>query len=308
MRTTGFLLGLAALGLAVSGVAKSQESKGAPDASEILKYEVLLEQRSDVNNGGGWWKLAMLYQDAARFGDAERAYRKAMELVKSGDPVVLANVMDCMGTMYVQMGRYVDAEQLERKAMAIRQEQKDALGVGLSWMHLAMLSMGKHESADGEMYAELAVERLAAERAESAATSEQKMTALTYLALARCAAHQCKDAMAPLKRAMTIAGASYEDKSFPVSYIRFLQGYVDWKRGDERTAAKLMKSGAEGMETQLGWTHPTFVSAMRQYEEFLVATRRTAEAIEVHKRLARFAGEQTMAQSGSAVHAVELPR
>jgi len=107
---------------------------------------------------------------------------------------------------------------------------------------------------------------------------------------------------------MIIAGASYEDKSFPVSYIRFLQGYVDWKRGDERTAAKLMKSGAEGMETQLGWTHPTFVSAMRQYEEFLVATRRTAEAIEVHKRLARFAGEQTMAQSGSAVHAVELPR
>lgn len=308
MRTAGVLLGVAALGLAVSGVAKSQESKGAPDASEIRKYEVLLEPRSDVNNGGGWWKVAMLYQDAARFGDAERAYRKALELVKSGDPVDKANVMDCMGTMYVQMGRYADAEQLERKAMAIRQEQKDALGVGLSWMHLAMLSIGKHESSDAEMYAELAVERLAPERAESAATGEQKMTALTYLALARCAAHECKDAMAPLKRAMTIARASYEEKSFPVPYIQFLQGYVDWKRGDERTAAKLMKSGAEGMETQLGWTHPTFVSAMRQYEGFLVATRRTAEAKQVHERVARFAGEQTMAEAGSAVHAVELPR
>ena len=83
---------------------------------------------------------------------------------------------------------------------------------------------------------------------------------------------------------------------------------MDWKGGDERAAARLMRSGTEQMETQLGWTHPTFVSAMRQYEEFLVATRRTAEAMEVHQELARFAGEQTMAQSGSAVHAVEWPR
>ena len=215
MRTAGVLLGVAALTLAVSSVAQSQEPKGAPDASEIRKYEVLLEQRSDVINGGGWWKLAMLYQDAARFGDAERAYGKAMQLVKSSDPVVLANVMDCMGTMYVQMGRFADGERAEREALEIRQEQKDALGIGLSWMHLAMLSMGKHQSSDAEMYAELAVERLAPERAESAATSEQKMTALTYLALARCAAHQCKDAMAPVRRAMSNCGGELRGEELP---------------------------------------------------------------------------------------------
>jgi tetratricopeptide (TPR) repeat protein len=308
MRTAGVLLGMAVLGLAVSGVAQSQSARVASLASEIRKYEVLLEQRPDANNGGGWWKLAMLYQDAARFGDAERAYGKALELMKSGDPVALANVMDCMGTMYVQMGRYADAERLERKALDIRKEQKDSLGVGLSWMHLAMLSMGKHESADGEMYAELTVERLVPEKDENGATGEQKMTSLTYLALARCAAHECKDAMAPLKTAMTIAEVSYSEKSFPVSYLRFLEGYVDWKRGDDRTAAKLMKSGTEGIEAQLGWGHPTFVSAMRQYEGFLVATRRTAEATEVHEKMTRFTGEQTMAQSGSAVPALELPR
>jgi tetratricopeptide (TPR) repeat protein len=312
MRNARVLLGVAMMGLAaMCGIAQGQERSAGHGANEIREHEQApnAEEKSlassEGKSGGGWWKLALMYQDAARFGDAERAYGKALELMKTGDPVALANVMDCMGTMYVQMGRFDEAERLERKALKIRQEQRDPLGVGLSWMHLAMLSLGKHENADGEMYAELAVERLVPENGESGATDEQKMTALTHLSLARCAARDCRDAMSPLKRALTIAEASYAEKSFPVSYVRFLEGYVDWKRGDDRAAAKLMKSGTEGMEAQLGWAHPTFASAMRQYEGFLTATRRTAEAAEVREKMARFAGTATMA---SAAGAGVLPR
>ena len=123
------------------------------------------------------------------------------------------------------------------------------------------------------------------------------MTALTYLALARCAADTCRDALPPLKRAMSVAEASYPENSFPAAYIRFLEGYVDSRRGASHAAAKLMKSGTENMEAQLGWTHPTFVSAMQQYESFLTATRRSEEAMEVREKLARFAGTQTVAQA-----------
>lgn len=297
MRNARFLLGLIMLGwIAFCGAAQAQATSG----SEIHTYEQLV-RASEASNAAAWWKLAMLYQDEARFHEAENAYSKAIQLMRSGDPASLANITDCMGTMYVQMGRFDQGEQLERKALAIRQEQKDSLGVGLSWMHLAMLSLGKHDNANGEMYAELAVERLVPHIGESTATGEQKMTALTYLALARCNTNECKDAMAPLKQAMTVAEASYSEKSFPVAYIRFLQGYVDWKRGDNRNAAKLMESGSAGMEAQLGWTHPTFVTAMRQYEGFLVATRRNAEASEVHQKLARYAGLQTVATTGNPV-------
>jgi hypothetical protein len=192
-----------------------------------------------------------------------------------------------MGTLYVEMGKLAEAEELERKALALRQEQRDQLGIGLSWMHLAMLSLGKKDSVNGEMYAELAVERLVPDHKESGATEEQKMTALTYLALARCAANSCADAMPPLKRALTIAEVGHSGGGFPVAYIRFLEGYVDWKLGKNGEAEKLMQSGTEGMEGQLGWGHPTFVSAMRQYEDFLVATRRNAEAAEVQAKLDR---------------------
>ena len=158
MRSAKVLLGVTVIGLAMAcGAAMGQGTNSGQSGAE-------------------WWKLAMSYQDAARFDDAERAYGKALILMKGGDPVALASVMDCMGTLYVQMGRFTEGEQAERKALEIRQEQKDSLGVGLSWMHLAMLSLGKHESADGEMYAELAVERLVPEKSDSAATGEQKMS------------------------------------------------------------------------------------------------------------------------------------
>lgn len=294
MTNAKMLLGVGVLGVALS-YAQSQEAVRQPNAS--LRHERIVHQVSDQNNGAAWWKLALEYQDAARFHEAEQAYRKAIELLIQGDPLMLANAMDCMGTMYVQMGRYTDAESLERKALALREERQDSLGVGLSWMHLAMLALGKHENTDGEAYAELAVERLVTETRENAATPEQKMTALTYLALARCAAHECKDAMEPLNQAMTIAERSYSEDSFPVSYIRFFQGYADWKCGNESGAAKLMKSGTEGMEAQLGWAHPTFVSAMRQYAGFLAKTRRNVEAAEVREKLARFAGSQTAAST-----------
>ncbi|MBS1805160.1 MAG: tetratricopeptide repeat protein [Acidobacteria bacterium] len=297
MRNSKALLGVVVIGLsafcsAVRGQAK--DAGGIPDHEQLV-------QASQSGSGGASWKLALRYQDEGKFQDAESAYQRAVEQMKAGDPEALANVTDCMGTMYVQMGRFDQGEQLERKALAIRQEQKDSLGIGLSWMHLAMLSLGKHDNASGEAYAELAVERLVPRNGESRATGEQKMTALTYLALARCAAHDCKDAMTPLKQAMTVAEASYSEKSFPVAYIRFLQGYVYWKRGDNRNAAKLMESGSAGMEAQLGWTHPTFVSAMQQYEGFLVATRRNVEAREVQQKLVRYAGLQTVASTGNPV-------
>ena len=300
MRSAKIPLAVAMLGLAaMCSALPAQEASALQTTEQIREYEQVV-QGAARSDGNAWWKLAMLYQDAARFGDAEQAYRRALELMKSGDRVSLANMMDCMGTMYVQMGRFADAEELERKALAIRQEKNDLLGVGLSWMHLAMLSLGKRESADGEMYAELAVEKLIPDKGQSAATVEQKMTALTYLALARCAAHECKDAMTPLKRASTIAKESYSERSFPVAYIRFLEGYVDWKRGHKPAAASLMKSGTEAMEVQLGWEHPTFISAMEQYEGFLVETRRNAEAMKLHEEIAKHQGTEVLASTAKA--------
>ena len=263
---------------------------------DIHKYELLVQDQTVQQDGPVWWHLAMLYQDAARYQDAERAYTKALELLKTGDRAMLANAMDEMGTMYMETGSYAKAEPLEREALAMRETRNDSIGVGRSWMHLAMLSLGRRDVADAERYAEMAADRLVPERAghpaEKAATPEEKMTALIYLSLIRCAQGDCSKAISELRAASGIAQASYGAGGLPVAFTDFLLGYAYWKSGDTRSAAELMKSGTAGMEAQVGWGHPTYIAAMTQYEAFLRQIGHNAEAAEVKAKFARVQASQ----------------
>ena len=285
---------LVALGLGlvlVNAPAWAQNTTTTALDSEIHDYERFVRNQVVQQNGAVWWHLAMLYQDAARYEDAEHAYSTALQLLKSGDRKTLAKAMDEMGTMYVETGSYAKAEPLERQALAMREADKDSVAVGRSWMHLAMLSLGKHEIAEAATYAELAADRLVPERtghpAEKGATPEEKMTALIYLSLARCAQGVCAAALPDLKLARSMAHTSYGPGDFPAAFTDFLTGYAYWKSGDNSSAAELMKNGTAGMEAQLGWGHPTYISSMKEYEVFLEQTHRPSEAAAVRAKLAR---------------------
>src|SRR5271170_1184020 len=257
MRNGWRILVALVLGLTLAnGPVWAQNTTATALDREIHKYQLLVQDQVVQQNGAVWWHLAMLCQDAARYGDAEHAYAKALELLETGDRTTLANAMDEMGTMYVETGRYAKAEPLEREALAMREAGNDSIGVGRSWMHLTMLSLGTHHLADAANYAELAADRLVPERtghaAEKAATPEEKMTALIYLSLVRCAQGNCVRAIPELKVARGLAQTNYPAESLPVAFTDFLTGYAYWKSGDESSAAELMKSGAAGMEAQLG--------------------------------------------------------
>jgi tetratricopeptide (TPR) repeat protein len=275
----------------VTGAGWAQNAKAIALSEDIHRYELMVQKPPSQQDGAAWCDLAKLYQDAARYEDAEHAYTKAIALFTTGDRTRLANAMDGMGTMYVETGRYAQAQPLESKALAIREEQNDSVGVGRSWMHLAMLSLGERNLADAERYSEMATERLVPEhfghQASTAATPEEKMTALIYLSLARCARGSCTAGIAELKAAHDLAEASYDAQSFPVAYTNFLLGYESWKSGDTQLAGELMKRGSAGMEEQLGWRHPTLISAMTQYEAFLRLTRHNDEAAEIGAKIAQ---------------------
>jgi tetratricopeptide (TPR) repeat protein len=309
MRNGWRILVALVLGLTLAnGPVWAQNTTATALDREIHKYQLLVQDQVEQQNGAVWWHLAMLCQDAARYGEAEHAYAKALELLKTGDRATLANAMDEMGTMYVETGRYAKAEPLEREALAMREAGNDSVGVGRSWMHLTMLSLGRHTLANAANYAELAADRLVPERtghaAEKAATPEEKMTALIYLSLVRCAQRDCAQAIPELRAASGIAQASYGAGGLPVAFTDFLLGYAYWKSGETRSAAELMKSGTAGLEAQVGWGHPTYIAAMTQYEAFLKQTGRNTEAAEVKAKIARVQasrGKVDVAQ-GEKVH------
>lgn len=268
----------------------AQQSLPAQLAQQIDAATTRVAQPSAQNDGVAWWQLGMLQQDAARYQEAELSYRRAISLLESAEPAALANALDSAGTLYVETGDYAQAEPLEQRALTIRETEKDSLGEGRSWMHLAMLSLGRHNHAAAVRYAQMAKQRLvdAEPQGASAGSPEEKMTALVDLALAFCADRHCARAIAPLEQAHRVAvGDAAEAGEFPAGYVDFLLGYAHWQSGDTAQAAPLMKSGTAAMESQLGFGHPTYIAALTQYRAFLEQTGDFAAAAAVRERLAR---------------------
>jgi tetratricopeptide (TPR) repeat protein len=290
--------------------AATQGGAGVPHAEEIRALQTAVTTMPGKASAAEWFRLAVLCQDAARYKESEQAYRKAMELVKSSDRASVAQVLDHMGTMYVETGRLAKAEPLEQKALEIRQSLNDSTGIGASFMHLAVLSYGKHDMAGAEADAEMAVSILAPVERKAAnppgATPEEQMAALIDLSLVRCARGTCAKAIPTLTRALTIAQANYAHDSVPVGMAHFLLGYANWKSGNGSAAAELMKTGTSELESQLGWGHPTYVAALKQYEGFLKQNGQTAEALEVGARIAGFERGHRAAPSDTARVALSL--
>lgn len=283
-----------------SGGISAQQSGINPLRGQIREQEMGVERAPGKNDGKAWLKLAVLRQNAAQYRDSERAYRRAIALLKSADRLTLADALDHMGTMYVECGRFSKAEPLEQKALATREKAGDVRGVGISHMHLSVLLLGNRKFFAAEAEAEMAVSLLVPEQthpaAASAATPEDKMTALIDLALVRCARDACVTAVPDLKRALRIAHMSYTTNSIPVGFLDFLLGYAVWKGGDQDSAGELMRNGTQELSIQLGWGHPTYLRALRQYKIFLTQAGHTTEADEVSARIAKLEKSPEIAQ------------
>lgn len=271
------------------GVAFAQTDSGAALANRIHALEPAIG--AAPADGPAWLRLAILYEDEARFADAERAFRRAKGLLKRANRVQYADALDQMGVMYVERGKFAKAEALERKSLAIRQERNDAAEIGRSYMHLALVAYGKHDMRGAETNAELAVSLLVPEHAvgagADAATSQEKMSALIDLALIRCAEAQCDVAKHHLARALELATANYQPNSVPVGFLQFLLGYTQTRSGDLEGGMRLMKIGIDEMKTQMGWGHPTYVAALKEYRVVLVRTGNGEEATRVEESIAK---------------------
>jgi Tetratricopeptide repeat len=282
-----------------STVGWAQRNGDNPFVSQIREQEIAVTTAAHAEDGAAWLKLAILCHDAARYDDAERAFEKAVRLLKTKDRALYADALDHMGTMLVEQGKFSKAEPLVRRALAIREDAKDSAAIGTSYMHLALLAYGRHDltaaDADAGMAVSLLVPENAGHREGREATPEEKMSALIDFSLIKCARGVCADAIPELNRGLHLAHANYEANSVPVGFLDFLLGYAYWKTGDLKQAPALMKSGIDEMQQRLGWGHPTYVAALKQYRSLLMQIGSKEEAGEVDRRIA-----QLETSSGSA--------
>lgn len=259
--------------------------------AQVAAQEVVVGSGQGSGDWQAWLKLAVLLQDSGKYRESEDAYRRTIELLRAPDPLTVADVFDHMGTMYVQSGQFSKADPVERHALAIREHEQDKLGSGVSHMHVAMLLLGEKELPAAEAEAQTAVALLVPEYSHSAdvssATPEEKMTALIDLAEVQNASGENDNAIPLLRFALQIAHKNYADDSLPVGTIDFLLGQAYWKSGDFKEASVLMSHGVHTLSTEIGWGHPMYLTTLRNYEAFLVATNQRSEAKQVAKEIER---------------------
>jgi tetratricopeptide (TPR) repeat protein len=291
MRTEMKVMAVVLISVAVGSTeGMAQRNEVNPFASQIRGREAAVASAAGRTDGTAWLRLAVLYQDSARYDEAERAFRHATSLLKKKDRALYAEGLDHMGTMYVEQGKFGKAEPLEWKALAIREDTNDRTAIGTSYTHLAMLAYGRHDltaaDADAGMAVSLLVPERRADGTGTEATPEEKMSALIDLALIECARRDCAGAIPELNRALRIAHANYQSNSVPVGFLDFLLANASWRNGDLRDAPALMKRGIAEMQQQLGWGHPTYIAALKQYRSLLTQIGSKVEVYEVDRRIA----------------------
>jgi tetratricopeptide (TPR) repeat protein len=215
-----------------------------------------------------WFRLGSLYQDAGLFVQSEMAYVHAIRLLKIApvSPSSLAEAIDCLGTLYRVRGDLPQAEHAEAEALLIREANGLSEDLPRSWYRLAALYLSERRLREAGEYATRAVAQL---RAMPPSDPDELIQAQIVLGLALCRLHRYPESIVAMKGALEVVGYSYQSTDFSFGFTEFMMGDIYWRSGNRDAAQSLLREGAELVQNQLGWTHPTTVAIMTEYEHFL---------------------------------------
>jgi tetratricopeptide (TPR) repeat protein len=237
-----------------------------------------------VELGRAYEQLGLSYQSAAAWERAEAAVKHAVSLLgpPSAPSEDLAGALSYLGNLHVMMGKLRESEKEELEALKLRQDLGDPLLVARSWNDLAVLNLKKQKFEKTIDFGR---------RAEAEFVKNGKADALDRisvrlaLAEALCSLKDCVSTIPMLKAALAEATATLPPEELPVSFSDFLLGYAYWKSGEMSLASEYMERGTTLMSVRLGWGHPAYVNALKQYAKFLRENQRTEAANVVERQI-----------------------
>jgi len=259
---------------------------------DILQHITVLEDQARVAEASkaGDIKIARIYlqvgilsEDVARWDQSEAALKRAVFLFRRANESQgeLPTAMSQLGSMYVAIGRLREAEKEEVDALKMREALNNRLWIARSWADLAALYLAKSKFATARDYAQKALAEMVV---NEGADAFDRVSARYSLALALCSAKDCPSAIPLLKNAIGEADAALPNK-FLISFGKYILGYAYWKSGNMEDAGPMMRQGTEGMGELLGWGHPSYLAALRQYAKYLREDKNVAVADVVESQI-----------------------
>jgi tetratricopeptide (TPR) repeat protein len=269
-----------------------QNNDVKPEKAELLRRVVVYEAaaHNPIAHPGPaslikiYANLGALYFDLSMYPKAEDAMKHAILLLKDGPKNVLAEEVGHLSVLHSAMGELRQAEKDQMRALAIREEIGDPVGIALTWSDLADLYLRKRETKKALDFAQRAFPVLADNLSVRAT---DRIEAKHTLALILCEVHKCARAIPIMKDALELARSAYGDDSLAAGVEKFLLGHVYWKNGDNPDAEEWMKRGIERMKVDLGWGHAIYLNSLREYALFLRRSGQAEEAASAQSEVRR---------------------
>jgi tetratricopeptide (TPR) repeat protein len=255
---------------------------------------------SDVALANVYSELASLYESAARYDQSEEALKRAISLLHHcpESRSQLADDLDNLGLLHVEMDKMREAHEEELEALQIRQSLGDSLGTARSWNSLSGFYFMERKYAASRDFARRAMDEFSV---NERASLFERVSSRFNLALALCAMKDCPSAIPPLKVGIDIAKAGFKPNDFPIGLGDFFLGYAYWKSGSPSEAGPYMEEGIAMMKRQLSPGHPIYLNALRQYALFLHKSKRAEDANAVEREI-------RLAENVVDVHSLPMQR
>lgn len=253
-----------------------------------VEEEALRQKESahvgNVELGRAYEQLGLSYQSAVAWERAEGALKHAVSLL--GPPSAanedLAGALSYLGNLHIMMGKLRESEKEELEALKLRQDLGDPLLVARSWNDLAVLYLKKQKFEKTIDFGR----RAEAEFVKNGkADPLDRISVRLALAEALCSLKDCASTIPMLKATLQEATAKLAPEELPVGFGDFLLGYAYWKSGEISLAGEYLERGTRLMSLRLGWGHPAYLNALKQYANFLRENQRIEAANVVERQI-----------------------
>jgi tetratricopeptide (TPR) repeat protein len=116
---------------------------------------------SKTQRAQAWMLIGIAYHQQGKFQQSASAYDQALHLLGNAEdyPAQYAAGLISYGTLYHDMGRTAEAEQLQKRALQLYTEHSDLTGMAMAYKSLAGIELGRGHTAEGRKLLQQAVEK-----------------------------------------------------------------------------------------------------------------------------------------------------
>lgn len=258
----------------VRQVAEQEQAVRKAEAAHVTDIELVKR----------YAQLGISYGNLAQWPRSEAAMEHAVALARRvPEPSEeLAETLVQLGSVHLSMGKLRECEKEELEGLKLREKLGDRLQIARAWNNLGELFLAQRKFQKARDVAQKAVAEVVANKQSDVF---DRTVARSVLSMAICFLKDCPSTIPLLKDAIDDAKAKMQPDDFPIGLVDFLLGFAYWKSGNVPEAGQHLQDGTSAMNRQLGWGHPAYLDALKQYEQFLRETRQVEAADAIRHKI-----------------------